>query len=100
MVWELRTPISLDLSLSILHLAMLKPLEAAFLPAVYQAARFGRSSRGPRRRGSVSAIPNITNPVLDRELQRMQLDFVQDLNRRELERQQASAGDRGHDRVL
>ncbi|MCH1503957.1 MAG: DUF1501 domain-containing protein [Verrucomicrobiales bacterium] len=59
---------------------------SSFLPAVYQAARFGRSSRGPRRRGSVSAIPNITNPVLDRELQRMQLDFVQDLNRRELER--------------
>ncbi|NCF91669.1 MAG: DUF1501 domain-containing protein [Verrucomicrobiaceae bacterium] len=58
---------------------------SSFLPAVYQAARFGRSSRGPRRR-SVSAIPNITNPVLDRELQRMQLDFVQDLNRRALAR--------------
>jgi hypothetical protein len=59
---------------------------SSFLPAVYQAARFGRSARGPRRRGSVSAIPNIANPVLDRDLQRMQLDFVQDLNRKELAR--------------
>ena len=60
---------------------------SSFLPAVYQAARFGGSARRFRRRGNGgSAIPNIANPVLDRELQRMQLDFVQDLNRQQLAR--------------
>ena len=63
---------------------------SAFLPAIYQAARFGSGSRGGggrRPRGPQKPrIPNIKNPKLDNELQRMQLDFVQSLNRAKLER--------------
>ncbi|MGI9244195.1 MAG: DUF1501 domain-containing protein [Verrucomicrobiales bacterium] len=62
---------------------------SAFLPAIYQAARFGGARRpgGGRRGGSQSPmIPNIANPQLDSDLQRMQLDFVQQLNRAKLER--------------
>ena len=62
---------------------------SAFLPAVYQAARFGSGNRRNFRRGRGDQrveIPNIKNPKLDAELQRMQLDFVQDLNRARLGR--------------
>lgn len=62
---------------------------SAFLPAIYQAARFGApgGSRFARfRQGGRPQIPNISNPNLDEDLQRMQLDFVQGLNRAKLER--------------
>ncbi len=62
---------------------------SAFLPAIYQGARFGSSQRRSGRRargGGRSAVPNISNPRLNRDLQRRQLDFVQELNRGQLER--------------
>ncbi len=64
---------------------------SAFLPAIYQAARFGSGARrGARRRfqrDQKPQIPNIKNPKLDKDLQRLQLDFVQSLNRAKLERE-------------
>jgi hypothetical protein len=71
---------------------------SAFLPAIFQAARFGADARGrgARRGGNQSPqIPNIKNPQLDRELQRIQLDFVQQLNRSKLQRDAHQAGVEG-----
>jgi hypothetical protein len=63
---------------------------SAFLPAIYQAARFGADDRGGGRRRArgvqTPEIPNIKNPKLDKDLQRLQLDFVQDLNKAKLKR--------------
>lgn len=63
---------------------------SAFLPAIYQAARFGSTSRGRFARrgrgGAQEQVPNIKNPKLDTDLQRLQLDYVQNLNRSNLER--------------
>lgn len=64
---------------------------SGFLPAVYQAALLG-SDRGRfqqrfRRNGSETVeIPNIKNGEISRDLQRRQLDYIQTLNRRRLER--------------
>jgi len=62
---------------------------SAFLPAIYQATRLGGDSRlrrpGAGGQGSPK-IPNIENPRLDRDLQRIQLDLVQSLNRDKLQR--------------
>ncbi len=65
---------------------------SAFLPAIYQAAQFGGNRRdlGPSRRARLDPnpkVPNIENPQLSRELQRLQLDFVQSLNRSKLARE-------------
>ncbi|MBL47545.1 MAG: sulfatase [Roseibacillus sp.] len=65
---------------------------SAFLPAIYQAARFGGAAgrRGrAARRGPAAAgesVANISNPGLAPELQRLQLDYVQKLNRAKLGR--------------
>lgn len=70
---------------------------SAFLPAVYQATGVTsgvETSRRPpggmgRRGGSAgptSAVPNISNPTIDRRTQRKQLDFLQELNRNKLVR--------------
>ncbi len=62
---------------------------SAFLPAIHQAARFGSSSRRSARRvrgGTKEEVPNIKNLKLDTELQRLQLDYVQNLNRAKLKR--------------
>ena len=61
---------------------------SAFLPAIYQGTKL--ASSGGRRGGSGSpiAFPNIKNPVLDAKSQRVQLDFVQQLNRNKLRRDQ------------
>jgi hypothetical protein len=64
---------------------------SAFLPAMYQATRIGSSrplaagagARGPE---GPAKIPNISNPRLERDLQRIQLDLVQSLNRDKLAR--------------
>ena len=61
---------------------------SAFLPAIYQGARFGSSQRRRSRGGTKSTVPNIANPQLSREQQRRQLDFVQGLNRNQLKRDQ------------
>jgi len=62
---------------------------SAFLPAIYQATRLGGDSRLRRPAAGGQAapkIPNIENPRLDRDLQRIQLDLVQSLNRDKLQR--------------
>jgi hypothetical protein len=61
---------------------------SAFLPAIYQATRIGGDTRFRRPGAGEGApkIPNIENPRLDRDLQRIQLDLVQSLNRDKLAR--------------
>jgi hypothetical protein len=72
---------------------------SAFLPAIYQGARFGSDARGLggrfSRREAQPRIPNIANPKLDRNLQRVQLDFVQRLNKTKLEREKFAPGVEG-----
>ena len=74
---------------------------SSFLPAIYQGARFGTDSRRPggnnrfARRDSKPKIPNIANPKLDRELQRIQLDYVQSLNKEKLSRDKHAPGVEG-----
>src|SRR5262245_5093624 len=55
---------------------------AAFLPAIFQGTRIGNEGR-PVARAQVS---NISNPRVGSDSQRMQLDFVQELNREKLAR--------------
>lgn len=66
---------------------------SAFLPAIYQGATFGGNQRpgGFQRRSGRNArpaVPNISNSKLDRDMQRIQLDFVQSLNRAKLDREE------------
>ena len=70
---------------------------SAFLPAIYQAARFGGAQRGRRQagRGANEQVPNIANQKLDRQQQRVQLDFVQQLNRAKLAREGYQPGVEG-----
>ncbi len=49
---------------------------ASFLPAVHQGTRIGRGNFG-----SGEQVSNLRNPRRDLSAQRVQLDFVQDLNR-------------------
>lgn len=69
---------------------------SAFLPAIYQGTKIGRSiaRRGSRGRGA-SVVPDVRNPKLDSSQQRQQLDFIQELNRQKLDRQQDHAGVEG-----
>src|SRR5207247_399919 len=65
---------------------------SAFLPAVYQgtpiSTGFGGFG-GPAGRGGVGSarVSNIRNPGQSAEAQRLQLDFLQALNRETLERE-------------
>ncbi len=74
---------------------------SSFLPAIYQGARFAANSRRVggnnrlARRDPKPNIPNIANPRLDRELQRIQLDYVQSLNKAKLERDKRAPGVEG-----
>lgn len=71
---------------------------SAFLPAIYQGTTIGRSGRvGSRFGGSRNAqvVPDIKNPRLSKRQQRAQLDFIQDLNREKLERDQHQPGVEG-----
>lgn len=73
---------------------------SSFLPAVYQGASFGASSRGAsanrrRRGGQAPAVPNIANPSLGREAQRIQLDYIQGLNKAKLARDHHAPGVEG-----
>jgi uncharacterized protein (DUF1501 family) len=54
---------------------------SAFLPATFQGTRLSSGSRG---------VPNISNRTLTLREQRMQLDFVQEANRRLLDRDQGN----------
>jgi hypothetical protein len=70
---------------------------SAFLPAVYQATPIGGfRAFGPGGGGGGSAsVSNIRNPKQSLEAQRMQLDFLQSLNRNALEREPHDAGVEG-----
>ncbi|MAB60204.1 MAG: sulfatase [Verrucomicrobiales bacterium] len=74
---------------------------SSFLPAIYQGARFAANSRRVggnnrlARRDPKPNVPNIANPRLDRELQRIQLDYVQSLNKAKLERDKRAPGVEG-----
>ena len=62
---------------------------SAFLPAIYQGTKLGASSRGGgggRRPSSASApqLPNIKNGQLDTKAQKLQMAFLQQLNRKKL----------------
>lgn len=63
---------------------------SAFLPAVYQGTKVGRSQqRGPARLGQAGAeqdqVPDLSNGKLTKEQQRRQLQFIQSMNRKQLE---------------
>ena len=74
---------------------------SGFLPAIYQGTRFSGNSRRLggnnrfARRDSKPNIPNIANPKLDRDLQRLQLDYVQSLNNSKLESEKHAPGVEG-----
>jgi hypothetical protein len=65
---------------------------SAFLPAIYQGTKIGNEARGRagRFRGGNGdeppQLPDVKNPQLDSKSQRIQLDFVQQLNRNKLNR--------------
>jgi hypothetical protein len=59
---------------------------SAFLPAAYQGTRIGFSNRPV----ADAAIANATNPRSRPAAQRLQLDFLQSINRRALEREVVS----------
>jgi hypothetical protein len=60
---------------------------AAFLPAVYQGTPIGRSGTSLTQ----AQIKHIQNGLLTKDLQRKQLDLVQDLNREQLQQAQMDA---------
>ncbi len=72
---------------------------SAFLPAVYQGTPirtgFGRGPGGPGGRDSGGGVSNIRNPNQSSDAQRMQLDFIQSLNREVLEREPHDPGVEG-----
>ena len=58
---------------------------SAFLPAIYQGTPVGREVRNRFARGAEqSPVSNLSNAKLSPELQRVQLDFVNGLNRAKL----------------
>ena len=62
---------------------------SGFLPAYYQGMTIGSGSRGFARRGGGGqlSIPNVKNPNLSDKAQRVQLEFIQRLNRDKLRRE-------------
>jgi hypothetical protein len=67
---------------------------SAFLPAIYQGTKL--SGGGRQRRGNSEVqIPNIKNPKLDTNLQRVQLDFMRRLNEGKLKREGHQPGVEG-----
>tara|TARA_B110000914_G_scaffold26768_1_gene19960 strand:- start:674 stop:2056 length:1383 start_codon:yes stop_codon:yes gene_type:complete len=67
---------------------------SAFLPAIYQGTKL--SGGGRQRRGNSEVqVPNIKNPKLDTNLQRVQLDFMRRLNEGKLKREGHQPGVEG-----
>jgi len=58
---------------------------AAFLPAMYQGTRIGRGFGGFAGPGGPQAVANLQNPRQSLSAQRVQLDYLQHLNRQALE---------------
>jgi hypothetical protein len=69
---------------------------SAFLPAIYQGTKVGRTQqRGPaanRGSGATASLPDISNPRISSDAQRKQLDFIQTLNRQKQKREQHQPG--------
>ncbi len=61
---------------------------SAFLPAVYQGTKVGTPGGRRGGDGSEGTFPNIKNPLLDSQAQRVQLDLIQQLNQNKLHRDQ------------
>ncbi|MEM7603061.1 MAG: DUF1501 domain-containing protein, partial [Verrucomicrobiota bacterium] len=60
---------------------------SAFLPAIYQGTPIGKQARNRFvSQDSQAAVKNISNPQLSKDLQRVQLDFVNSLNDAKLQR--------------
>lgn len=60
---------------------------SAFLPAIYQGTPIGgRGGRRSRFQNDQPPIQNIKNPKLDKDLQRIQLDYIKSLNQEKLQR--------------
>ncbi len=71
---------------------------SAFLPAIYQGTTIGRTARlGGRTNGTAGSgvVPDIRNSQLSKPEQRQQLDFIQQLNRQKLQREQHQPGVEG-----
>ncbi len=70
---------------------------SAFLPAIYQGTKIGRSigRRATRFGGSQTLIPDVKNPRLTSSQQRQQLEFIQRLNALKLQRDQQHPGVEG-----
>jgi hypothetical protein len=74
---------------------------SAFLPAICQGTpvrvgnRFGPQGGPPGRPGASGGVSNIANPNQSNTAQRLQLDFVQSLNREALERDKVNPGVEG-----
>jgi hypothetical protein len=71
---------------------------SAFLPAIYQGtpiAGFSAFGGFGRRGGNRGSVSNIRNPKQSASSQRMQLDFIQSLNREALEREPHDPGVEG-----
>ncbi len=68
---------------------------SAFLPAVYQATPVGGFGPFRPRGGTGGGVSNIRNPKQPTDAQRLQLDFVQSLNRGALEREPHDDGIEG-----
>jgi hypothetical protein len=64
---------------------------SSFLPAIYQGTAIG----GERQPIASARIPNLSNPKLTKGAQRIQLDFIQALNREQLLRDQVNPGVEG-----
>lgn len=70
---------------------------SAFLPAIYQGTKIGRSiGRLASRQSSGSAIvPDAKNRIMTSRQQRQQLDFIQQLNQQKLDRDKQHPGVEG-----
>ncbi|MDF1737878.1 MAG: DUF1501 domain-containing protein [Verrucomicrobiales bacterium] len=60
---------------------------SAFLPAIYQGTPIGSSLRTQNYDTSAAGMPNLSNPKLSSERQRLQLDFAKSLNRGKLDQE-------------
>lgn len=68
---------------------------SAFLPAIYGGSKIGRGGRAGRFMASGESVPDIKNSRLDKQQQKLQLDFIQALNREKLARTPQQAGVEG-----
>ncbi|MDF1810579.1 MAG: DUF1501 domain-containing protein [Verrucomicrobiales bacterium] len=69
---------------------------SAFLPAIYQGTPIGRAGRNRfAAAADQTPIRNIENKKLSKEMQRVQLDFINSLNEEKLKRDQYNPGVEG-----